>query len=197
MTAGPSRAGCGERIAQADAYLASRTGCYEWRCERYDAALEAMHGLGLDDDCAVVDVGAGWGEFGVRLHTGIAYPGDGACVYMRPSRARYVPVAAAIDGIDLDHWTPPRQADYFVCLEVLEHLRTPGRLLTELIAHATRGVIVSTPNPATTDVLGMDSTHRTPITRAFLEMAGMHVEEASFYGQPADSLFAVWSPLFV
>jgi hypothetical protein len=54
----------------ADAYLAARTGCFEMRCERYDAALEVMHGLGLDDSCTVLDVGAGMGEFGARLHAG-------------------------------------------------------------------------------------------------------------------------------
>ena len=186
-----------QRIADAEAYLAARTGCYEWRCERYDAALEALHGLGLDDDCTVVDVGSGWGEFGCRLHTGGVGPGRPLGFGEPPaSRARYIPVDAALDGVDLEHWQP-READYFVCLEVLEHLAKPARLLTEMIARARRGVIVSTPNPDVVDVLGCDPTHRTPITRALLEMAGMHVELASFYGKPDDSLFAVYSPLFV
>src|SRR5690242_16660782 len=90
------------RIASADAYLAAREGCYEYRCERYDAALEAMYGLGLDDDCTVFDVGAGMGEFGVRLHTGRAgepAPFAGFDPEGIPrSRARYVPVDAALDG---------------------------------------------------------------------------------------------------
>jgi len=185
-----------QRIREADVYLASRTGCYEYRCHRYDCALEAMHGLGLDDDCTVVDVGAGMGEFGVRMHTGDPM-GNGMHGRFRPSRARYVPVDAAIDGTDLEKWVPPRKADFFVCLELLEHLRCPSRLMIEMVIHATRGVIVSTPNPETTDVLGMDPTHKTKITRKALELAGYHVEEASFYGKPRDSLFAVWSPRFV
>jgi 2-polyprenyl-3-methyl-5-hydroxy-6-metoxy-1,4-benzoquinol methylase len=190
-----------DRIALADAYLAARTGCFEMRCERYDAALEVMHGLGLDDSCTVLDVGAGMGEFGARLHAGAGLwdeDWDGnrySCEGVSPpSRARYVPVDAAIDGTDLEHWCPPRRVEFIVCLEVLEHLRNPARLLTEMIAHATRGVVVSTPNPERVDVLSMDATHRTPISRSLLEMAGMRVEARSFYGAEDDSLFGVWAP---
>ena len=183
------------RIDSALAYLRGRTGSYEWRCHRYDAALEAMHGLGLDDDCTVVDVGAGWGEFGVRLHTGL--PIRRANQKRRSCRARYIPIDAAWDGVDLERWVPPQKADYFVCLEVLEHLTHPSLLMVEMTMQAKRGVIVSTPNPETTDVLGMDPTHKTPVSKRALELAGYHVETASFYGKPDDSLFAVWSPRFV
>lgn len=193
------------RIQEADAYLNARTGHYEWRCERYDAALEAMHRIGLDDNCTVVDVGAGMGEFGVRMHTGsreseaprFVKGADGEWLpprnHIKPSRARYVPVDAAIDGVDLERWAPPRKAEWFVCLEVLEHLRCPSRLMVELTLHATRGVIVSTPNPETTDVLNMDATHRSIVRRKALELARFQVREASFYGKPADSLFGVWT----
>lgn len=168
-----------ERIQAADEYLAARTGHYTLRCERYDAALEAMHTLGLSDECTVFDVGSGWGEFAARMH------GHGV-------HARYIPVDAGIDGTDLDHWTPPRHADFFVALELLEHLNRPQRLITEMKRYARRGVIVSTPNPRTTDVLGMDATHLTSITAVSLEMQGLKVREESFYGREADSLFAVW-----
>lgn len=54
-------------------------------------------------------------------------------------------------------------------------------------------MIVSTPNPDTTDVLGMDATHKTEITRALLESKGFYVTTRSFYGKAADSLLAIWS----
>lgn len=170
-----------ERIREANEYLRARTGCYEWRCARYDSAINVMHGLGLNNRDTVFDVGSGWGEFGARLHS---WPG---------TRSRYIPVDAAIDGTDLDCWTPPQRAEFFVCLEVLEHLRDPGALLGVLTAKADRAVIVSTPNPETTDVLGMDPTHRTPITRELLEVHGFKVSAQSFYGKRDDSLFATWT----
>lgn len=172
------------RIREADYYLSGRAGCYAWRCERYDAAIDAMEGLGLDSGCTVVDVGAGWTEFGHRLAE-------------RGHRCRYVPIDAGHDGTDLETWSPARDAEFYVCLEVLEHLRAPCRLLVEMPQSAKRGVIVSTPNPEVTDVLGMDPTHQTPVHQSALSLAGYTVEEASFYGQDADSLFGVWSPLFL
>lgn len=184
-----------DRVREADAYLAARTGCYELRCQRYDAALAVMHRSGLDDRFTVIDVGSGWGEFGARMHTGTSTPvrEDGSFDMPLPwVRARYIPVDACIDGVDLDDWVPPRRADWFVCLEVIEHLDAPRRLLSQMQGHADRGVIVSTPNPETTDVLGMDSTHRTPVDKSTLEDAGFTVTERSFYGQSDDSLFGVW-----
>lgn len=187
------------RIEAADAYLAARTGCYEWRCQRYDAALAAMYTVGLDDDCTVLDVGSGWGEFGVRLHAGAPQPGSVARGWtnpygapsLPPSRARYIPVDAGNDGTDLETWFPPRRVDYVVALEVIEHVRRPARLLAKLASAATRAVIITTPNPETTDVLGMDATHRSIVGRWQLEAHGFHVEARSFYGEPDDSLFAV------
>lgn len=176
-----------ERITEADAYLQARTGCYAWRCVRYDAALSVMWSLGLHDDCTVFDVGSGWGEFGARLHTG-------NMVFDSQSRARYIPIDAANDGTDLETWIPPRRAEFFVALEVLEHLADPEALMSRMIGYTDRAVIVSTPNPETTDVIGMDATHKTPVTREMLMSKGFYVREMSFYGKPRDSLFAVWSP---
>lgn len=160
---------------------------------RYDAALEVMHDAGLSDTDSVWDIGAGMGEFGARLHTGADDGSDMLpVVTIMPSRARYVPVDAAIDGTDLDRWTPPRDAEWFVALELLEHLERPYRLIQVMQASATKGVVVSTPNPRTTRVLEMDSTHKTVITPELLERAGFTVTERSFYGAEADSLFGVW-----
>lgn len=174
--------GTTSRVQEADAYLAARTGCYEFRKVRYDAVVEAMrsHGRKGYAHPTLVDVGAGMTELARCLYADHGWQG------------RYMPVDAALDGCDLDDWVPPRRADWFVCLEVIEHLRDPIGLLLRLGLFADRGVIVSTPNPETTDVLGMDATHVTPVERDTLEGAGFTVEARSFYGQADDSLFAVW-----
>lgn len=171
-----------DRIGEAEGYLRSRTGRYEYRCFRYRAAIDAMRFMGLDNDCMVVDVGAGWTELDACLRTEYGW------------RGRYVPVDAMIDGTDLNEWMPPRRADFFVALEILEHLDDPMRLLVDgLMGAADRGVIVSVPNPEKTDVLGMDPTHRTIVTRQMLSGAGMSVVPRQFYGMPADSLLGTWA----
>lgn len=171
------------QITACDQYLAGRTGKYEWREVRYRHALAALerHGLGHDD--TVIDVGAGWTEFDYCLRT------------VGGSRCRYYPVDGCLDGVDLETWQPPRRAEFFVALELLEHLRYPSDLVYAMQDACSKALVVSTPNPETTDVLGMDRTHRTPITTAMLGAWGFRfVEPVSFYGQPNDSLFAVWTP---
>lgn len=164
---------------------------------RYDAALEVMHRIGLDDRCTVMDVGSGWGEFGARMHTGRACPGERVAVNscagcIGPSRARYIPVDAGNDGTDLNDWTPPRDVDYIVALEVVEHLTNPSAFLNRCCMAARRAVIVSTPNPAVVDVLGMDRTHVTVVGESRLTALGFAVESRAFYGTVDDSLFGVW-----
>jgi hypothetical protein len=166
-----------DRIGAGEEYLRSRTGCYDYRAVRYNAAVSRMVDMGLDDDSLVVDVGAGWTELDFCLRTDWGW------------RGRYYPVDGMLDGTDLESWVPPRRADFFVALEILEHLRSPGTLLENLIANANRGVVVSVPNPRTTDVLGMDRTHVTVVREEMLCAHGLTVEEHSFYGKPRDSLF--------
>jgi hypothetical protein len=143
-------------------------------------ALAAMRGMGLDDSCTVVDVGAGWTELEVCLRREGYWMG------------RYIPVDACIDGVDLEDWLPPRSAEFFVALEVIEHMRRPLRLLYAMAMGATKGVVVTTPNPRTTDVLGMGVTHQTPVCRETLESLGFEVQPCSLFGKPEDSLFATW-----
>jgi hypothetical protein len=168
------------RVWRCENYLRARTGCYEWRCERYRAAALAMKDLCLSDDSLVVDVGAGWTELDHHLRTEHEW------------RGRYWPVDGMFDGVDLNTWSPPRDADFFVALEILEHLDDPGRLVGHLKKRARRGVVASVPNPRTTDVLGMDPTHVTLVHQYMLSAWGFRVEQRSFYGRPADSLFGVW-----
>jgi hypothetical protein len=169
-------------IGSCDDYLSARTGKYEWRRIRYRAALAAMMQVDLEDTDTVFDIGAGWTEFDYCLRV------DGA------SRCRYIPVDGAFDGTDLETWVPPRETEFFVALELVEHLEQPYRLIREMQVACSKGVILSTPNPETTDVLGMDPTHKTPISKDVLWTMGFHIYRSSFYGQEDDSYLCVYYP---
>lgn len=168
-----------------DDYLNQRTGTFEKRAVRYRAALHALQALGLNDSSTLYDVGAGWTELDITLRV------DGRW------KGRYIPIDLGLDlRHDLEHWSPPRPADFAVALEVLEHLANPWRLVEELQGNVA-GLVVSVPNPRTVDVLAIDSTHQTVITAADLEAHGFEVREELFYGGvysagADDALFAVW-----
>lgn len=167
-------------IQDCDQYLGERTGCYEYRRERYAPTVREMQRIGLSDSDTVYDIGAGMTEFDYCLRTEGNFKG------------RYIPVDGCIDGVNLESWYPPRHAEFFVALELLEHLTYPGELVLEMIKACRKGIIISTPNPMTTDVLGMDRTHKTAITTEMLEEWGFTWSVKSFYGKEADSLFGVW-----
>lgn len=172
-------------IDSCDTYLGDRTGRYEYRAIRYRAALDWMVLQGLDNGMTIFDVGAGWTEFDYCLRKEYDFKG------------RYIPVDGGIDSVDINHWTPPRSAHFFVALELVEHLHDWKRLLERMKKHATVGVVLSTPNPATTDVLGMDSTHVCEVWPQALESQGFTVTEETFYGGvfsdgKPDSLLATW-----
>ena len=173
-------------IANCDQYMDDRTGRYEYRAVRYRAAIEWMIANGLDDTMTVVDVGAGMTEFDYTLRAEYNW------------RGRYIPVDGGIDGTDLNaYWVPPRDAHFFVALELIEHVYTWPSLVMNMKDKATVGVVMSTPNPRTTDVLGMDPTHVRVIYPEYLTPMGFEVSEETFYGgvfsngEP-DSLFATW-----
>jgi hypothetical protein len=168
-------------ISNCDDYLSERTGKYEWRRVRYLAALEAMKPNLLDAD-TVVDFGAGMTELDYCLRV------DGDW------RGRYIPLDGGIDGIDLNDWRPVRPVEWIVALEIVEHLREPKHAMLRMQRTASKGVIISTPNPATVDVLGMDPTHVSMVTADDFCEFGFTVAPRSFYGAPNDSLFATWTP---
>lgn len=172
MTAAEARDG-------ALAYLAQRRGTLEYRFVRYSAVADELYAMGLDDDCLLVDVGAGTCDLDFYLRTERGYKG------------RYLPVDAAIDGTDLEIWRPPLRADFFVAVELLEHLENARALAVTMIGAADGGVVVTTPN---TNELGMqavrdmDATHVRPIFGEELRSWGFRVQERSFFGQDRDSM---------
>jgi hypothetical protein len=172
-------------VQNCDNYMSDRTGKYEYRAVRYRHAIEWMFDYGLDDSMTVVDVGAGMTEFDYCLRKEFDW------------RGRYIPIDGGIDGTNLESWVPARSAHFFVALELLEHLNNWRRLLFMMQQYATVGVAISTPNPATTDVLGMDPTHVTEVYPYMLGEYGMTVTEETFYGGvfsegKPDSLFGTW-----
>lgn len=177
-------------VANCDNYMDERTGKYEWRAVRYRKAIETMYANGLDDSMTVFDVGAGMTEFDYTLRAEYGF------------RGRYIPIDGGIDGTDLNAWIPPRDGHWFVALELIEHLWNWPTLVGHMQARATQGVIVSTPNPRTTDVIGMDPTHVVAVDWADLVVAGFKPSEETFYGSAfnlpgtegePDSLFGVWT----
>lgn len=174
-------------IHACDDYLGARTGKYDWRAIRYRATADFMTddyfhaGPVLTDEDTVFDVGAGWTEFDYTLRREYDW------------RGRYIPIDGGIDGVDINGWIPRRRAEWFVGLEIIEHLHQWNLVINRMKLFADKGVVLSTPNPRTTDVLGMDHTHVAAITQADLEALGFVVSEQSFYGAPADSLFATWT----
>lgn len=177
-----------ERIEACDQYLGERTGKYEQRAIRYRHAIEAMIKHGLDDTMTIMDVGAGWTEFDYTLRAEYGWKG------------RYIPIDGGIDGTDIETWDPEREVDWFVALEILEHIHTPYSLTRRMQEKATKGIVFSTPNPRTTDVLGMGDTHVIEIDRSLMRRMGFRVDETTFYGgrfsngEP-DSLFGCWTRL--
>lgn len=173
-------------IQSCDSYLDERTGRYEFRAVRYRAAADWLIANGLTNDMTVVDIGAGMTEFDYTLRAEYGF------------RGRYIPVDGGIDGTDLNEWVPPRDAHFFVALEIVEHLDDWRRLLNALKVRAHVGIALSTPNPRTTDVIGMDPTHVCEVHMTDLQRLGFKVTEETFYGGvfshgDPDSLFATWA----
>lgn len=164
-------------IDSCDDYLKSRTGKYEWRCQRYSAVAEKMIDAGLCDDDMVIDIGAGWTEFDVYLRE-LGW------------RGRYFPVDGGLDGTDLEKWHPPREAEFMVAIELIEHLENPRRMLQEMEQYATKLCAITTPNPKTTDVLGMDPTHKSFVYDTEMRIWKWETEIRSFYGQDGDSILS-------
>jgi hypothetical protein len=153
---------------------------YAERSARYEVAADRLMTGGLSDRHALADVGAGHTELDVCLRIAHGW------------RGRYVPWDRWTGDVDLETWVPPVHWEWVAALEVLEHLQDPFRLLLDLMASATLGVVVTTPNPEVVDVLAMDPTHVTPITRDQLATAGLYTSLHNLYGTEDDGICGVW-----
>lgn len=161
-------------------YLSSRVSDYEFRCIRFRAVYDEMVKMGLADGDTVYDLGAGRCDFDKFLRE-------------QGWAGQYVPVDGSIDGTDLQTWMPPGYADFFVAIEVIEHLHRPWPLLRWMQVMSRKGAVVTTPNPLTTDVLGMDYTHVTPVYAASLEYFGWKTRGVNLFLQdPEDSIIATF-----
>lgn len=166
-------------------YLSERTGTYEFRCIRYSAVLDRLMLMGFSTYDSLMDIGAGRQEFERYLRE-------------QGWEGRYLPIDGSIDGTDLDTWEPGHFLDWHVAIEVIEHLHQPQRMLWNMQQYALKGIVITTPNPETTDVLGMDRTHVCEIWPHDLAAAGMKWERATLFASPEwrkenDSLIA-WRP---
>lgn len=171
-----------ERREDALDYLAGRTGTYHFRARRYAHVCAQLERMGLADGDLIIDVGAGMCELGKYLY-GSGWWG------------RYLPVDAAIDGADVDRWTPALPGTFVVALELIEHLEDPARFLAVVEQSCERGAVLTTPNGAQVDVLALDVTHRHALRREDFEgLPGWTVESAPLFGREHDTLVAVFDP---
>lgn len=169
------------------AYLDEGTATYEQRTLRYQAVAQILQSHGLADNDLVVDVGAGRTQFDYFLRVDFF---DDPLRRLRRWRGRYLAVDGALDGTDLNDWAPQTEAEFFVAIEVLEHLKQPHRLMEAMVAMCTKAVVVTTPNPDAVDVLAMDPTHVTPISARDFNRHGWCWELVSLFGTKDDTILA-------
>ncbi|WP_440100006.1 hypothetical protein [Streptosporangium sp. H16] len=171
----------GDRIRLCEEYIHRPRTPYRARKPRYDAAADRLFSARISNRDILVDVGAGGTELDVCLRVDYGW------------RGRYVPIDGWLDGVDLETWQPPRTFHWFACLEVLEHLHDPGRLVKALQDNATCGLVITTPNPEVWDVLSMDPTHLTPISQDMLKAWGFETTLHTFYGKYQDGITGMWT----
>lgn len=169
-----------------DDYLNERTGKYEYRAVRYRKAADWLFANGLTNDHTICDIGAGWTELDYCLRKEYDW------------RGRYIPVDGGITDVDLNVWVPERQVEFFVGLEILEHLHDPIRLLKALKSSASKGLVVSVPDPDMVDVFALDDTHVIEVTREMLESEHLYVSSEQLYGGvysggTNDALMGFWT----
>lgn len=160
-------------------YLASRKGTFEFRSIRYAAVGRELLRMGLDTNDTITDIGAGQGMFFRWMTENTGW------------RGRYIPIDGSIDGTNLETYIPDSKgSDWFVAIEVLEHLRNWEQMLVHIDMFAWRGMVATVPNPRTVDVLGCDPTHVSIVPESAFLGNGWTTEERSFFGSPDDTILA-------
>lgn len=169
-------------------YLANQPsyGSYKDRIPEYRLVAYELFLMGLKNDMTIIDVGAGYGDFGRYLNESEDWKGS------------YVPLDGSIDGVDFNEWVPDSdlKADFVVSIETIEHIDNPSRLVDIFKDIATVGIVVTTPNPEVVDVLAVDPTHVYPVWADELSLWGAEVKETEFCGRGSalhgDTLVGVW-----
>jgi hypothetical protein len=164
-----------------ETYLGERKGTYEFRCKRYRAVADRMEQLGLAAYDKIVDIGAGRCEFGLYLRERFS-----------SLNLYYMPFDGSLDGVNLEKWVPPIEADFYIAIEFLEHLSYPWRLMTDMRRMSRKGVVLTTPNPKCTDVLGMDRTHKTPISMQQLSFHGFRCRAQRMFTETKMDTIIAW-----
>jgi hypothetical protein len=164
-------------------YMESRRGSFEFRSRtRYCAVANMLFTLGLKDGDILVDIGAGSCQFDHYLRT------------VRGWSGRYLPVDAVVCGSDLNVWKPAMKADFTVCIEVLEHLESPERMVTLMQESTKKGVVATTPNGRVIDVIACDPTHLHSLVPMDFFLWGFNTETRQFFNKENDSILAWWFP---
>ena len=164
-------------------------GTFEQRCPEYHIVHWYLKNLGLRDDDLVVDVGAGSCDMDHFLRTKAGW------------RGKYLPIDGATYGIDFndvapEDYLPAADADFYVCIETLEHVYDPEALVKAMQKRAKRGIIVTTPNADVVDVVAVDSTHVMPIHPQDLKNWGFEVSKINLNNRDDhDTLLGVWNPV--
>lgn len=159
------------------AYQAGRVSDYAFRCIRFDAVIDKLVDIGLQDGDSVLDLGCGRGEMENRF-------------IERGWSVKYDGVDGAIDGVDLNTIALPNYFDWIIAIEIIEHLYDPTLHLHNWFSAARKGVVLTTPNPRTVDVLACDPTHVSVVTPEMLDKYRYKHFEVSLFKNPYDSLLA-------
>lgn len=163
-------------------YLAQRQGTYEFRKRRYEEVAEVLIDHGIDDNCILMDFGAGQTEFDYFMRTEVNW------------RGFMLNVDGALTGENLNYFWPKGMVDYTVCIETIEHMDHPGEVIAKLEGSTAKLMVFTTPNPDAVDVLGMDKTHKQAVPVKDWQAMYYQTKTLNLFGTEDDTILA-WKDL--